>query len=136
MTDLSWDDQGEEYDLKSVMHYDGDAFITTEAWLKGESTMTYKGTDERVIVWAERADSIDTVQIAKRYKVFFFGVYISMILAQRTWTRLDESLANQDRDRRSAWPLHKHDDDDLTQNIRMAPAQGRHTSRFARNEED
>ena len=68
MTDLSWDDQGEEYDLKSVMHYDGDAFITTEAWLKGESTMTYKGTDERVIVWAERADSIDTVQIAKRYK--------------------------------------------------------------------
>ena len=68
MTDLSWDDQGEEYDLKSVMHYDGDAFITTEAWLKGLSTMTYKGTDERVIVWAERADSIDTVQIAKRYK--------------------------------------------------------------------
>ena len=67
MTDLSWDDQGEEYDLKSVMHYDGDAFITNEAWLKGESTMTYKGTDERVIVWAERADSIDTVQIAKRY---------------------------------------------------------------------
>ena len=27
----------------------------------------YKGTDERVIVWPERADSIDTVQIAKRY---------------------------------------------------------------------
>ena len=47
MSNLSWDDQGEEYDLKSVMHYDGDAFITTEAWLKGESTMTYKGRVKR-----------------------------------------------------------------------------------------
>ena len=68
MTDLAWDDQGEEYDLKSVMHYDGDAFITEEAWYAGNSTMTYKGTDERVIVWPERADSIDTVQITKRYR--------------------------------------------------------------------
>ena len=46
----------------------GDAFLTHDAWEKGLSSMTYKDTDERVIVNAARATSIDVVQIAKRYQ--------------------------------------------------------------------
>ena len=68
MRSTQWDDQGEVYDFKSVMHYDGDAFLTDDAWEKGLSSMTYKDTDERVIVNAARAKSIDVVQIAKRYQ--------------------------------------------------------------------
>ena len=64
----SWDDQGEIYDLKSAMHYDGDAFLTQEAKDQGLSSMTYKGSNERVVVNAARATSIDVVQIAKRYQ--------------------------------------------------------------------
>lgn len=50
------------------MHYDGDAFLTKEAYEKGLSSMTYKGTNERVVVNAARATSIDVVQISERYQ--------------------------------------------------------------------
>jgi len=70
MRSTQWDDQGEVYDFASVMHYDGDAFLTDAAYEKGLSSMTYKDTDERVIVNAARATSIDVVQIAKRYHDF------------------------------------------------------------------
>ena len=59
---------GDVYDLKSAMHYDGDAFLTKEAYEKGLSSMTYKGTNERVVVNAARATSIDVVQITERYQ--------------------------------------------------------------------
>lgn len=65
-----WEDMGEVYDLKSTMHYDGNAFLTQEAAAQGLSSMTYKDTNERVVVNSARATSIDVVQIAKRYHDF------------------------------------------------------------------
>ena len=43
-----WSNYGQIYDLKSVMHYDGSLFRTTEAADAGKWSIVYKGTDEKV----------------------------------------------------------------------------------------
>ena len=42
MTNAEWQDLNEAYDLKSVMHYEGWAFLTEEAAAAGLASIVYK----------------------------------------------------------------------------------------------
>ena len=66
----AWDNYEQIYDLLSVMHYEGDAFLTDEARNAGNSSIVYTGTMDRVNINANELSSIDIVQLTRRYDAF------------------------------------------------------------------
>ena len=67
MQDDDWQDLQEAYDLKSVMHYEGWSFLTEEAAAVGNSSIVYKGTDERFLSDPPAMSSSDIQQMLRRY---------------------------------------------------------------------
>ena len=51
----------EEYDLKSIMHYDGIAFATQEALASGEFAIVDKKTGVGLVVNAPRLSSVGSI---------------------------------------------------------------------------
>ena len=58
MSNLTWNGYGEDYDVKSLMHYDGRAFVTQEAYDSGKFSMIEKETGEGLVVNAPRLSSV------------------------------------------------------------------------------
>ena len=79
MAETDWHDMSENYDLKSVMHYEGWAFLTQEAWDAGLSSIVYKGTTERVTNRSPLLSSSDIVQLATRYEDFCADTKASLV---------------------------------------------------------
>ena len=65
--DGDWQDLQEYYDLKSVMHYEGWSFLTEEAANAGNSSIVYKGTNERFLSDPPTMSASDVQQLLRRY---------------------------------------------------------------------
>merc|ERR1711935_149875 len=63
----AWENFDQIYDLKSIMHYEGNAFMTDAAIAADSSSIVYPGTMDRVVINAPSMSSIDIVQMASRY---------------------------------------------------------------------
>ena len=67
MPDHEWDPNlKEHYDVKSVLHYEGWAFLTPEAAEAGNSTIVYKGTNDRFLNAPPAASASDIQQVLRR----------------------------------------------------------------------
>ena len=64
--DDEWDGLKEFYDVKSVMHYEGWAFLTEEAAQAGNSSIVHKGTMDRFLSRPPTASASDIQQLMRR----------------------------------------------------------------------